>query len=109
MKSEDEIRERYNEALELFVKFQGGIIGMNYENVFSWLKDYGRHKGKVWLTKGYCNDCKVVQLEYDHTRRYFMTPIYNRYDKVPPMQRVSRDVFENNVKYLLDKGYTLSF
>jgi hypothetical protein len=61
------------------------------------------------IIKGYCNDCKVVQLEYDHTRRYFMTPIYNRYDKVPPMQRVSRDVFENNVKYLLDKGYTLSF
>lgn len=82
---------------------------MRYEEVFSLLKDYGKHKGNVWLVKGYCNNCKVVQLEYDNTRRYFMTPIYNRYDKVPPMQRVSRDVFMSNVEYLLSKGYTLSF
>lgn len=82
---------------------------MRYEEVFRCLRNFGRHKGKVWLTKGYGNDCKVVQLEYDHTRRYFMTPIYNRYDKVPPMQRVSQDVFQSNVMYLLRNGYTLSF
>lgn len=82
---------------------------MRYEDVLSCLRNFGRHKGEVWLTKGYCNDCKIVQLKYDNTRRYFMTHIYDRYNKVPPLQRVSQDVFESNVKYLLDNGYTLSF
>ena len=51
---------------------------MRYEEVFSLLKDYGKHKGNVWLVKGYCNDCKVVQLEYDYTRIIDMIK-YHRY------------------------------
>lgn len=85
----------------------------DYNYIINILKDFGRTKGHVWLVKGYCNNCTIVQLKYDTTRRYFMTRIYalsetNEYCNIP-LQRVPQDVFENNVKYLLSKGYTLSF
>jgi hypothetical protein len=86
---------------------------MTYQDIMGILKDYGRTKGHVWLVKGYCNDATIVQLKYDTTRRYFMTRIYalsetNEYCNIP-LQRVSQDVFQNNVEYLLSQGYTISF
>jgi hypothetical protein len=82
---------------------------MSYEDIIDILKAYGRTKGHVWLVKGYCNNAYKVQLKYDTTRRYFMTPIYDKTEKIPSMRRVPQDVFENNVKYLLQNGYTISF
>ena len=85
---------------------------MTYEEIIEILKEYGRTKGHVWLVKGYCNNAYIVQLKYDTTRRYFMTPIYAIYESYHgniPMQRVSQDVFENNVRYLLNQGYTIAF
>lgn len=82
---------------------------MTYEEIIEILKEYGRTKGHVWLVKGYCNNAYIVQLKYDTTRRYFMTPIYARYEGNIPMRRIPQDVFENNVRYLLNQGYTISF
>lgn len=86
---------------------------MTFEEIMEILKDYGRTKGHVWLVKGYCNNAYIVQLKYDTTRRYFMTRIYAVYETYEynniPLQRVPQDVFENNVRYLLSQGYTISF
>lgn len=85
---------------------------MTFEEIMEILRDYGRTKGHVWLAKGYCNNAYKVQLKYDTTRRYFMTPIYAIYEEYHaniPMRRVPQDVFENNVKFLLAHGYTIAF
>jgi hypothetical protein len=91
------------------VSNEGSNKMIDYNYIISILKDFGRTKGHVWLVKGYCNNAYKVQLKYDTTRRYFMTPIYNKTEKIPSMCRVPQDVFENNVKYLLQNGYTISF
>lgn len=85
---------------------------MSYEEVMDILKQYGRTKGHVWLCKGYLHKARIIQLEYDTTRRYFMTPMYRAYEaynKTISMQRVPQDVFEDNVKFLLENGFTLAF
>lgn len=108
---------------------------MNYSDVFEIVKEYGKHTGFVWLTKGTLNDAQCVMLKYDSTRRYFMSQITpNRnfarecethveyksngvtalvttttWTKRPALQRVSADVFKNNVEQLLKEGYTISF
>jgi hypothetical protein len=93
-----------------------GEINMNYtityEDIKDILKEYGRKKGKVWLTYGYGRTAYVVQLKYDTSRRYFVTPIYAHYEsyhKNIPMVRVPMDVFKSEVEYLLQNGYTISF
>ena len=85
---------------------------MTYEEVIEILKDYGRTKGSVWLIQGYGNGAYKVQLKYDTTRRYWMTPMYILYEEYHgniPLQRVPQDVFESNVKYLLEHGYTICY
>ena len=85
---------------------------MNYEEVMEVLKEFGRTKGNVCLTKGYGRKARIIQLKYDTTRRYFMTPmhrLYESFNKDIPMQRVPQDVFENNVKFLLENDFTLAF
>ena len=85
---------------------------MNYNDVMEVLKEFGRTKGHVWLCKGWGRKARIIQLKYDTTRRYFMTPmyrVYEAYDNKIAMQRVPQDVFEDNVKFLLENGFTLAF
>lgn len=88
---------------------------IDYNYIINILKDFGRTKGHVWLvlTDKHCGAlASKVDLKYDTTRRYFMSQIhqvYEEYRENVPLTRVPQDVFENNVKYLLSKGYTLSF
>jgi hypothetical protein len=82
---------------------------MSYEDIIDILKAYGRTRGHVWLIKGFCENAIIVQLKYDTTRRYFMTRGYGLSETDIPLQRVPQDVFENNVKYLLSKGYTVCY
>lgn len=78
---------------------------MSYKDIESIVKEYGRHKGKVWLTPPtYPYNVNQVQLKYDNTRRYFMSWI-----GCDTLIRVPQDVFESNVRFLLKKGYTISF
>lgn len=108
---------------------------MNYEEIMEILREFGRHTGFVWLTKGTLNDAQCVMLKYDSTRRYFMSQItpsrefvrdhethveYHKNGETalittttwkarPTLQRVSADVFKSNVEQLLKEGYTISF
>lgn len=108
---------------------------MNYSEVFEIVKEYGKRTGFVWLTKGTLNDSKHVMLKYDTTRRYFMSQITPSREFVrenethveykpsgvtalvttttwkerPTLQRVTEDVFRNNVEQLLKEGYTISY
>lgn len=89
---------------------------ITYEDIEEILKDYGRTKGHVWLTLTTPKECgrfaKKVDLKYDTTRRYFMSQIHRAWEEYHnniSLQRVPQDVFQNNVEYLLKKGYTISF
>lgn len=81
---------------------------MTYKEIIEILKDFGRTKGHVWFFNSITR--KKIDLKYDTTRRYFMTTLYNGdYEKTPSMQRVSQDVFENNIKWLSEHGFSICF
>ena len=76
------------------------------KDVLEILKDYGGHTKKVWLYN--VDSTQKVMLKYDSTRRYFMSQIELRNGKCA-LQRVPKDVFVNNVEYLMNKGFHICF
>lgn len=102
---------------------------MTYEEVMEILREFGRHTRYVWLSNSMTG--KAVMIKYDSTRRYFMSQIrpWREFDKEshlevleddspliittwkssPSLQRVTQDVFESNINWLLNHGYYICF
>ena len=76
------------------------------DDVLEIVKEYGGHTKKVWLSN--CDTKTMVMLKYDSTRRYFMSQIKG-WKEEKPLQRVPKDVFINNIEYLMSKGYYICF
>ena len=76
------------------------------EDIMEIVKEFGGHTKKVWLSNSTTR--QMVMLKYDSTRRYFMSQIKGWNDK-KPLQRVPKDVFVNNIEYLMSQGFYICF
>lgn len=79
---------------------------MNIKEIIEIIKEYGALKNKVWFYN--VSTQQQIDVKYDKFRRYYMnTPHYRNINTT--LQRVSVDVFNSNIEYLLNNGYHICY